>query len=306
VTVELRPPAPEDAKAIAAALNEFNEPVGFDLDSPEEVAVWLEFPSLDLERDTRVALVRGEIVGYSEAIDLGSDGKFVFADVRAGPQHEDASAALLEFVEERARKLAAPDGKIRLWTAEGAKTWRAFIEARGYDFHRYSLRMIIDLDEEPPEPSWPDGIAVRTRAGDEDDRSVYDLEIETFADQGSDVVAEAFEDWRHWMKREPFDPDLWFLASDGDELAGISICRGEWAGDDEFGWVSVLGVRKPWRRKGLGSALLLHSFRELRARGKQRVGLGVRADNATGAVRLYERVGMRVLSRMLWYEKAAV
>jgi mycothiol synthase len=305
MTVELRPPTPEDAIAIAEALNEFNRPVGFDLDSPDEVAVWLDFPSLDLERDVRVALVEGEIVGYSEAVDPTGEGRFVFADVRAGPQHLDASAALLEFVEERARELASPGGRIKIWTAEGAEAWRAFLEARGYGLHRFSLRMVADLDDEPPEPSWPDGIAVRTRAGDEDDRPVYELEVETFADQGDDVAPEPFQDWRHWVKREPFDPELWFLASDGDQLAGISLCRGEWAGDNELGWVSVLGVRKPWRRKGLGSALLLHSFRELRARGKKRAGLGVRADNATGAVRLYERVGMRVASRHLWYEKAA-
>jgi hypothetical protein len=114
VTVELRPPAPEDAEAIAAALNEFNVPAGFDLDSPEEVAVWLEFPSFDLQKDTRVALVDGRIAGYSEAYDPGGDGRFVFADVRAS--NEDASTALLDFVEERARELAAPGGKIRLWT----------------------------------------------------------------------------------------------------------------------------------------------------------------------------------------------
>ena len=305
MTVELRPPRAEDAAAIADALNEFNRPVGFDLDSPEEVAVWLEFPSLDLERDTRVAVVDGDIVGYSEAVDPAGDGRYVFADVRAGPQHLEAGAALLEFIEGRAQKLAAPGGRIKIWTAEGAGDWRSYLESRGYGLHRYSLRMLIDLDDEPAEPRWPDGIRVRTRAGAEDDRPVYELEIETFADQGDDVVAESFQDWRHWMTREPFDPGLWFLAYDGDELAGISICRGEWAGDDELGWISVLGVRKAWRRKGLGSALLLHSFRELRARGRKRVGLGVRADNATGAVSLYERVGMHVASRMLWYEKAA-
>jgi mycothiol synthase len=271
------------------------------------VEVWLAFPSLDLERDARVAVVNGELVGYAEACDLAGDGKVVFADVRAGPAYLDASAALLDFVEEHARELAAPDGRIKIWTAEKAAAWRSFLEARGYDLRRYSLRMIASLDEEPPEPSWPAGISVRTLRGEQDERPVSELQQETFADQGEgDFVPEPFEDWRHWATREPFDPELWFLAlaEDGD-LVGISLCRGEWSGDAELGWVSVLGVRKLWRRKGLGSALLLHSFRELRGQGKKRVGLGVRADNATGAVRLYERAGMQVESRHLWYEKAA-
>ena len=305
MTVELRPPRREDAAAIAAALNEFNRAFGFDLDSPEEVAVWLEFPSFDLEHDVRVAVVDGEIVGYSEAFAPPGDDNFVFADVRAGPAHTEASEALLEFVEEHAREVAAPGGKIKIWTAEKAEDWRTFLEARGYELRRYSLRMIAGLEDEPPEPTWPAGISVRTLRGEEDELPAYELEQETFADQGDDHVPESFEDWRHWMRRDPFDPGLWFLAFAGDELVGISLCRGEWAGDPEFGWVSVLGVRRAWRRKGLGSALLFHSFRELRARGKKRVGLGVRADNATGAVRLYERVGMRVVSRNLWYEREA-
>jgi mycothiol synthase len=306
VTVELRPPVREDAAAIAAALNEFNRPVGFDLDSPEEVGVWLEFPSFDLERDVRVAVEGGRIVGYAEAVQLKEDEKLVFADVRAGPQHADASAALLDFVQQRARELAAPGGRLRIWTADRAEAWRQFLEAQGFEVQRYSLRMVADLDDEPPEPEWPSGISVRTRKGDEDDRPVYEVQRETFADQGDDYVSEAFEDWLHWVKREPFDPGLWFLAFDGDQLAGICLCRGEWAADEEMGWVSVIGVRRPWRRKGLGSALLLHSFRELHARGKKRVGLGVRADNATGAVQVYEGVGMRIEGRQVWYEKAGL
>ena len=306
MTVELRPPVLEDAAAIADALNEFNRPVGFDNDSPEEVTVWLKFPSFDLAQDVRVAVEGGKIVGYAEAVQLPDDKKLVFGDVRAGPQHADASVALLDFVEGRARELASPGGRLRIWTAEGAEEWRQFLESHGFDVQRYSLRMVADLDDEPPEPSWPEGISVRTQDREEDDRAAYELQCETFADQGGDHVVETFEDWLHWVKRQPFDPGLWFLAFAGDELVGISLCRSDWAGDDEMGWVSVLGVRRSWRRKGLGSALLLHSFRELRARGDKRVGLGVRADNATGAVRVYERAGMRIEGRQVWYEKAGL
>jgi mycothiol synthase len=306
VTVELRPPVREDAAAIAEALNEFNRPAGFDLDSAEEVAVWLEFPSFDLAKDVRVAVDGGRIVGYAEAVQLAGDAKLVFGDVRAGPEHGDASAALLGFVEARARELASPGGRLRIWTAERAEAARQLLEKRGFEVQRYSLRMVADLEDEPAEPHWPEGISVRTRDGDGDDRAAYELQCETFADQGRDYISESFEDWLHWVRREPFDPELWFLAFSGDELVGISLCRSEWAGDDELGWVSVIGVRRSWRRKGLGSALLLHSFRELRARGCKRVGLGVRADNATGAVRVYERVGMRETGRQVWYEKAGL
>jgi mycothiol synthase len=304
VSVELRPPLREDAAPIAAALNEFNRRAGFDLETPEEVEVWLDFPSIDFERDARVALVDGRIVGYSEASDLSGEGKFVIVDVRAEPAHPEAGEALFDFAEEHARELAAPGGRIKTWTPEKATEWRTFIGSRGYVLHHHSLRMVAGLKEEPPEPDWPAGVLVRTFGGQDDERAVYEVQQETFSDQ-HDFVRESFEDWRHWSLRDPFDPELWFLAEAGGELVGVSLCRGEWSGDAEVGWVSVLGVRRPWRRKGLGSALLLHSFRELRARGKQRVGLGVAADNPTGAVRLYERVGMTVEPRIIWYEKAA-
>jgi ribosomal protein S18 acetylase RimI-like enzyme len=100
-----------------------------------------------------------------------------------------------------------------------------------------------------------------------------------------------------------FDPELWFLAEDGADLAGVSLCGWHNSGDRSFGWVHVLGVRRPWRRRGLALALLRHSFAESARRGATRVGLGVDAASPTGAVGLYERAGMRVQRRTEVWEK---
>ena len=70
-----------------------------------------------------------------------------------------------------------------------------------------------------------------------------------------------------------------------------------------MGWVDTLGVRRPWRRQGLAEALLYHSFRELRRRGRTSVGLGVDASSLTGATRLYEKAGMRAIRKFTRYEK---
>jgi hypothetical protein len=170
VSVALRSPVRDDAAAITSALNEFNRPAGFDLDSPEEVGVWLEFPSFDLEQDVRVAIEGGKIVGYAEAVLLPDDDKFVFGDVRAGSRHVDASAALLDFVEQRARELASPGGRLRIWTGEREDAWRQFLESRGFEVQRYSLRMVAELKDEPAEPQWPEesrfalGTGTRTTA----------------------------------------------------------------------------------------------------------------------------------------------
>jgi mycothiol synthase len=103
-------------------------------------------------------------------------------------------------------------------------------------------------------------------------------------------------------RAETFDPALWFLALAGDELAGFSICRQD-INDPAAGHVELLGVRRPWRRQGLGEALLLHSFQAFRALGWTRGTLGVDASSPTGATRLYERAGMRVYRDTLFLER---
>ena len=109
-----------------------------------------------------------------------------------------------------------------------------------------------------------------------------------------------YEEWKHWtIERENFDPSLWFLAFDGEEIAGASLCTYQM----DNGWVDTLAVRRPWRRKGLGMALMLHSFGEFYRRGKYKVGLGVDSQNLTGATRLYERAGMHVARVYISYEK---
>src|SRR5439155_25355916 len=96
---------------------------------------------------------------------------------------------------------------------------------------------------------------------------------------------------------------LWWLAEDGGELAGFSRNSWHFSGAPSFGWIDSLGVLPAWRRRGLGTALLRHSFLDFRSRGATRVGLGVDTENVTGAVALYERVGMRIHRSSDTYEK---
>jgi ribosomal protein S18 acetylase RimI-like enzyme len=114
---------------------------------------------------------------------------------------------------------------------------------------------------------------------------------------------EGFTRFKHFMMGENFDPSLWFLAMDGDEIAGVSLCRPRSFHDAETGYVDNLSVRRPWRKKGVGLALLRHSFGEFYRRGKRKVGLGVDAENLTGALRLYEKAGMHVHQAFDLFEK---
>ena len=87
--------------------------------------------------------------------------------------------------------------------------------------------------------------------------------------------------------------------ADVDQIAGYSLCRSR----SGIGWVGTLGVRRAWRKRGLGEALLLHSSGEFYKRGTKTIGLGVDAENPTGATRLYRKAGMKVAAEYVIYEK---
>jgi mycothiol synthase len=89
------------------------------------------------------------------------------------------------------------------------------------------------------------------------------------------------------------------LVHDGDEIAATVECARRF----EMGWVGMLGVRPGWRRRGLGELLLRTAFAQFARRGETRVGLGVDAQNETGATRLYERAGMSVAFQITVFRK---
>jgi ribosomal protein S18 acetylase RimI-like enzyme len=82
----------------------------------------------------------------------------------------------------------------------------------------------------------------------------------------------------------------------------MALCSSFLGNNPDLGFVNTLGVRRPWRRRGLGEALLQHAFGEFYRRGRKQVGLGVDASSLTGATRLYEKVGMHVAQQVDLYE----
>jgi ribosomal protein S18 acetylase RimI-like enzyme len=149
--------------------------------------------------------------------------------------------------------------------------------------------MEIEFDEPPPEPRWPSGFRALPYDPAEADAFHAALD-EAFAEEWGHEPERGI-DWRARRERAGSDHTLWFTVKDGDEIAAAVVNDPERFG---VGWVASIGVRKRWRRRGLGEALLLHSFGELYRRGQTKIGLGVDARNPTGATRLYERVGMHV------------
>jgi mycothiol synthase len=159
----------------------------------------------------------------------------------------------------------------------------------GWRLVRVFYRMVAELDGAPaPEP--PPGLVVRSFEPADAERFHEAME-EAFADHW-DHDRQPFEEFREKaLEAEDFDPTLWWLVLDGEDVAATLQATRRRFG---MGWIGMLGVRRPWRRRRLGELLLRTAFAEFAQRGETRVGLGVDAESETGATRLYDRVGMTV------------
>ena len=149
-------------------------------------------------------------------------------------------------------------------------------------------RMRVELDRDLSAPVWPEGVSLRSfEAGDA--QRLHALLAHGYRHGGGSV--DPFELWLPQLAEDDeFDPEVCFLAEAEHELAGAAIC---WTS----AFVKDLVVHESWRGRGLGEALLRHAFLTFRRRGAERMDLKVQSPNL-GAIRLYERVGMRIVERL--------
>jgi mycothiol synthase len=177
---------------------------------------------------------------------------------------------------------------------------RRLLESLGYRAVRIFREMRIELEEAPPAPEWPAGLRVVPFDPQRDAREFHAAHQEAFADHW-DWTPRDFEWWsKVHFGSERFDPELWCVVRAGDEIAAGAISTGNTYGG---GFVNALFTRRPWRRQGVGAALLRDSFARFWQRGEHSVGLGVDAASDTGAFRLYERAGMTPALGWVMYEK---
>jgi mycothiol synthase len=253
-----------------------------------------EWSHVDLERDAWLLEEDGRVVAFACVYERGDH---LNADGYVHPERRGRGlgSRLIELTEARARERGAT--ALRNATLHTDEAGRALLEARGYRFVRAFLRMTVDLVGEPEVPSLPEGLVLDDfRRGDE--RAVHAAVEEAFAEHWG-WSPEPFEEWRE-RRLEQGDPSLWRLVRDGDEIAAAAICDIRYGG----GWVGALATRPAWRGRGLARVLLLASFRAFRERGQSTAALAVDSENPTGAVRLYESVGMRPSWRGDVHEKS--
>lgn len=253
--------------------------------------------SFDLETDTLTAFTEGELAGYAELRD--GDSPFIYL---ANRNNLDLGFQLLKYLEQKAAFKAG--GKIQLVTqiSERNQPLLQLFASNGYTSSLSFLIMELNLTEYPATPQWPEGIRVRTFDRGLDERITYQIDEEASKDKGYHNPL-SYEDWvkRMGMNRDTFDPALWFLAYCGSDVVGVAL--NTHALEPSAIWVDHLSVLREWRNKGIGKALLLHSFGEFYQRGLKTVKLSVDSKSLTNAPRLYESVGMKVVQQYHIYKK---
>ncbi|MGC9400227.1 MAG: GNAT family N-acetyltransferase [Anaerolineae bacterium] len=311
----LRPPTMDDVPGAVAVVNACSmELIGRPETEEHEYRNDWQSPTISMENDLRVIEApNGEIVGYASVWDVEPHVR-IFGRAHVHPAYKDhgLETALDAWLEARAEQALskAPEGT-RVSLLQGAQSVdedkQAFLERRGYTLVRHWFRMLIEMDGPPPAPQFPEAIRVRTFDREADLRRLILADREIFRDHWGYVehpLEEQLKDWEHWLDHDPdHDPTLWFLAVDGDEIVGFSLCAPKTAEDPEMGYVMMLGVRRPWRRQGIALGLLHHTFGAFYRRGTRKVSLDVDASSLTGATRLYEKAGMHVRRQSISYEK---
>jgi len=256
-----------------------------------------EWTEVELERDARVVRDGDRVVGYG-VVRERSDPWRVEAYVHPDAFGRGIGTLLATTLEEDAARGGAR--RIQNAVLEADAAARTLLESLGYRLVRVFREMRIELDAPPPRPEWPDGLRVVPFDPERDALEFHAADQEAFADHWESTPRD-FETWsKLHFESERFDPALWCVVRAGDEIAAGAICTADTYGG---GFVHALFTRRPWRKQGVGAALLHETFTRFWERGERSIGLGADAESDTGAFRLYERAGMTPALGWVMYEK---
>jgi mycothiol synthase len=285
----LRPAVDVDLDAVVRLIDDADRALGLDPDPIREFLTWVwHIPPTDLERDTRLVLKGAEVAGFAQGIWSLEEGGPLDALIRVHPDH--LGRGIGSWASAWAEALSAERGcdGIRSQTADRDAAGRELLTSRGYVQVRSSFTMGRKLSPEEEPGTAPAGVTIRAFETGRDERSLHEVYEASFADHWGfrpipyatfEVEMYGADDW---------DPSLAYLAEVDGEVVGLVVAL-SFEGE---GSVAILGVVPGWRGRGIAKALLRRAFAMLAERGHQEVRLGVDAQNPTGAIALYEGVGM--------------
>lgn len=305
-----------DYPLMVAVMNACNEVDRMEYnESVDDVALaFSHLTHCDPLTDMLFAEVKGEPAGYSRVF---------WKDERDGPRlytglgfvtptwrRRGLGSRMLQWNESRLQRIAAEHPQdtervLQVWTTDAVPGAMALFEASGYHVERVMVEMTRPIDAPLASHPMPDGLEIRS-AGPVDYRAVWDAWEEAYRDHWG-YAPRSEKDYVAWQESRLFQPKLWRVAWDGDQVAGfvlnyIDRRRNEWIGTRR-GYTQDVFVRRPWRRRGLARALLTESVSMFAYMGMAETYLGVDTENPSGANVLYESLGYRPSRKHLVYRK---
>jgi GNAT superfamily N-acetyltransferase len=281
-----------DLEAVTQLVATYEEDViGEALIDAEDVAGDWRRPSFDLSTDCVLVLAGDLLVGHGEL--FVPDRR---AEVNVHPDHRGIGLGswLLDWTERRSRE--AGDPYVRQTVSDRDVAGDALLKAGGYAPFHTAWILEIALRERPAVQT-PDGIVIRDFEPGGDDREVFQVVEDAFS-EWPDREPTAFDDWAsRSVRRDGFEPWMLPVALDGDEIVGVANLIPYL----DSGFVQYLATKASHRHRGIARALLQHAFATFYDRGRQTTGLST--DSRTGALSLYEKLGMRVTQSYTTYVK---
>jgi mycothiol synthase len=271
----------------------------------------------DRDRDLVIVELDDQIVGYARVEwndqNDGSRSYDQVCMVDPAARGLGIGAALLEWGEARAREIAADqsaDGP--LWhtsdTWDGDVRGQRLLARNGYAPVRTFFWMIRPTLDDIAPATLPEGFEVRPVDWSHL-RDIFDAGGKAFRDHWGSVHDDEASFDRFALDART-DPSLFVVGFAGDEIAGavLNVIDDTENGlfDRQRGWLDSVFVRRPYRQRGLGRALVLRSLELLRERGMTSATLGVDTENPNAALHLYESCGFERQRSSTYWRKPLV
>jgi mycothiol synthase len=286
-----RPLTEADASAVfeVMAAQELHDLGAVEIEEADIVGDWQQ-PSFDVAASTLGIFDGDHLVAYAE---VGSEGR---GDAAVHPEYRGRGigTALAAWTQDLARERGVPVFGMPVPQGSPAD---ALLESLGYFVRWNSWVLELPEGKRIETQPLPDGFSIRTAEGDADHRAAWTVIEDAFL-EWSDREQRSFEDWSATTVRRPgFEPWNLRLVTDADGHV-VGACITTLGGG--VGYVPMLAVRRDRRGLGLARALLADAFTTAREHGATSCELAT--DSRTGALGLYERVGMVVTST--WVHRA--
>lgn len=307
--MQIRPYVESDADAIADLMNAVDAKHGAEAgwtggEMRSFIKAWVRDPATD---SRLVVTPDGELAaaGIVSPPPEGGQRADMLGGVHPAYQGRGLGREMLAWQYDRARQLHSDIAPSDQWHVEAGASVDDTAAIRLFqrlEFGpvRYFFEMIAALDGQQDEMALPDRL-VSVPYTPELAKPLHEAHMEAFSDHWG-FQRRPFEKWViGTVESEEFRPDLTRIAFDGDQIAGYVLAYNNVEGREYIGQV---GTRRPWRKRGLASALISASLAAAVADGKSSASLGVDADSPTGAVGVYERLGFEVKHKFVSYRRS--